>query len=285
MIDLYFFLFIFFAWLLARWACIVSRKVPIWVERDWRHQATSFLAQKDVMNPGLAEAESDEISAKPSFSWWTPVELQKKGRCGWVPFAGPALLRDWRSLWSEVWVCTLAVFLYIFVLFYKNELGLSVGLERVFWGIIFFAWLQALTNVDYKTQFLPDIMTLPLLWLGLFVAVLTPGLVSPSHAVQGAIIGYLTLWGLSKAFLLLRKQEGLGGGDLKLAAALGAWCGPVSIMGVIGLSAFIAIGFAIVLLIMRKPFSRFAYGPSLATAGIVAYLFFPIVLGIAELNY
>src|SRR5690606_32405316 len=92
-------------------------------------------------------------------------------------------------------------------------------------GAIVFAWfLIALTFIDIDHQLLPDDLTLPLLWLGLLFS-LGNVFVSPQDAIIGAVAGYLSLWTVFQLFKLLTGKEGIGYGDFKLFAALGAWLG------------------------------------------------------------
>ena len=118
-------------------------------------------------------------------------------------------------------------------------------------------------------------LTIPLLWLGLFIAVSSNGLLSSTLAVQGVIVGYGMLWALSKAFELLRKKQGMGGGDMKLIAAIGAWTGAQGALFSLGLASFLGLGFALVLALRRKNFNKFAFGPSIATAGVIMYIALP----------
>lgn len=275
-------LVVVFMWACARWANIVSKKVPDWIHADWNHQATTFLAQKDTVMTPDATAEEVVGDPAPAYSWWTPSRApqmrEQDHKLWWLPFVGPWLNKDYRGLWTEVWVTFLSVVLMLSVSTFIST-GVIEHLDnfRIVGGILFIAMLQCMTNIDHKTQFLPDLLTLPLLWLGLAWSVLQPGLVSPSSAVQGAIIGYMMLWGLNKAFWLLRRKEGLGGGDLKLAAAVGAWVGPLGALTTIGLSSFVAIGMAILLLVARKNYRKFAYGPSIAVAAVIVFLLEPFL--------
>ena len=92
-------------------------------------------------------------------------------------------------------------------------------------GALVFAWaLLALSLIDFDTQYLPDVITLPLLWLGLLVN-LDSAFTTPRASLLGAVGGYLTLWSVYWAFKLIAKKEGMGYGDFKLLAAIGAWVG------------------------------------------------------------
>lgn len=143
-------------------------------------------------------------------------------------------------------------------------------LETVF-GLIFTWVLIALTGIDFDTQLLPDRLTFPLVGLGL--AVNSVGLyVSPSQAIWGAIIGFLCLWVVYILFKLITGKEGMGYGDFKLLAALGAWMGPMQLPLIILLSSFVGAIIGIILLKVTKENKPFAFGPYLAIAGWVAFL-------------
>ena len=138
-----------------------------------------------------------------------------------------------------------------------------------------FLWtLLALTFIDFDTQLLPDDLTLPLLWGGL-VANLYGLFVPLRDAVIGAIAGYLVLWTIYWLFKLIRGKEGMGYGDFKLLAALGAWLGwkmlPLIILGSSVVGA--AIGIGLVVFKGRDHSVPLAFGPYLAIAGIIALFF------------
>ncbi len=131
--------------------------------------------------------------------------------------------------------------------------------------------LLALTFIDFDTQLLPDNMTLPLLWAGL-VANLW-GLFAPlQSAVIGAVAGYLSLWTIYWLFKLLRNKEGMGYGDFKLLAALGAWLGWQMLPLIVLLSSAVGaiIGIGLILFRGRDHNIPLAFGPYLAIAGAIA---------------
>ena len=133
-----------------------------------------------------------------------------------------------------------------------------------------YGWmLIALTFIDFDTQLLPDDITLPLLWLGL-IANSFGAFVDLRSAVMGAVGGYLVLWVVYWAFKLIAKKEGMGYGDFKLLAALGAWTGwqvlPVVIVVSAGLGA--VIGSLMLWLSRKGADTRIPFGPYLALGGI-----------------
>ena len=134
--------------------------------------------------------------------------------------------------------------------------------------------LIALTGIDIDTQLLPDNLTLPLLWLGLAVNLFDVWSDLPS-AVIGAMAGYLSLWGVYWAFKLATGKEGMGFGDFKLLAALGAWFGWQALPLIILLSSLVGAVLGIMLIWVRGQDRNvpMPFGPYLAGAGLL-YLFY-----------
>jgi leader peptidase (prepilin peptidase)/N-methyltransferase len=133
--------------------------------------------------------------------------------------------------------------------------------------------LLALGLIDFDTQLLPDIITLPLLWLGLLLS-LSGLFTHPVAAILGASIGYLSLWGVFHLFRLATGKEGMGYGDFKLLALLGAWLGWQYLPQIIILSACVgaAMGVLLILLRGRNRDLPIPFGPYLAAAGWISLL-------------
>ncbi|HYN54310.1 MAG TPA: A24 family peptidase [Methylotenera sp.] len=160
--------------------------------------------------------------------------------------------------------------------------GLLIGL--ISWKLGYssatlFAWvfifaLIALTFIDFDTQLLPDDITLPLLWLGLLFN-LNAGFTDLKSAVIGAMAGYLILWSIYWLFKLVTGKEGMGYGDFKLLAAIGAWFGWQLLPAVILLSSALGAGIGIALIVFTKRGREtpMPFGPFLAIGGIAALFF------------
>jgi leader peptidase (prepilin peptidase)/N-methyltransferase len=133
--------------------------------------------------------------------------------------------------------------------------------------------LIALAVIDLRTQLLPDSIVLPLLWLGLALG-LAPAFVSLQEAVIGAMAGYLSLWLVFHLFRLITGKEGMGYGDFKLFAALGAWMGWQMLPLIILLSSVVGavVGIGLVLLRRQGKDIPMAFGPYLAAAGWIALI-------------
>lgn len=135
-------------------------------------------------------------------------------------------------------------------------------------GLLLTWTLLALAGIDFRTQLLPDQITLPLLWLGLLLS-LVPLFVMPAQALIGAAIGYLSLWSVYWLFKLLTGKEGMGYGDFKLLAALGAWMGPVALLPIILLSSLVGavLGGVMIALRRHQRDMPMPFGPFIAVAG------------------
>jgi leader peptidase (prepilin peptidase) / N-methyltransferase len=142
----------------------------------------------------------------------------------------------------------------------------------------FCAAIVALACIDWDTTLLPDDITLPLLWLGLIVAALRWNpLTSLPDALWGAVAGYLSLWGVYWAFKLVTGKEGMGYGDFKLFAALGAWFGWQALVPIILMSSVIGavVGIAMKMASSLREGGYIPFGPFLAGAGLTALIFGP----------
>ena len=142
----------------------------------------------------------------------------------------------------------------------------AAGALLLIWG------LMALTFIDYDTQLLPDSITLPLLWAGLLLN-LFGTYTDLQSAVVGAMAGYLSLWSVYWGFKLVTGKEGMGYGDFKLLAALGAWLGWQILPLTILLSSLVGalLGITLIVLAQRGRNVPIPFGPYLATAGLIAF--------------
>ena len=141
-------------------------------------------------------------------------------------------------------------------------------------GLVLTWTLIALAGIDVRTQLLPDQMTLPLLWLGLILSLL-PLFVQSNASILGAAIGYLSLWSVYWLFKLATGKEGMGYGDFKLLAALGAWMGPLALLPIILLSSLIGaiVGGTFLAVQGRDRATPIPFGPFLAAAGWMWFVF------------
>ncbi|MGF1842961.1 A24 family peptidase [Vibrio clamense] len=142
-------------------------------------------------------------------------------------------------------------------------------------ALLFFTFvLIAATFIDLDTMLLPDQLTLPLMWAGIALSVFQISPVSLQDAIIGAMAGYLCLWSVYWGFKLLTGKEGMGYGDFKLLAALGAWLGWQHLPLIILLSSLVGLFFGLIQLRLQKQGidKAFPFGPYLAIAGWISLL-------------
>jgi leader peptidase (prepilin peptidase)/N-methyltransferase len=148
-------------------------------------------------------------------------------------------------------------------------------------AIVLTWFLIALTFIDIDHQLLPDSLTLPLVWIGLLLSLWgpqpagAPVAVDPHSSIVGAMAGYLSLWSVYHLFRLLTGKEGMGYGDFKLFAALGAWMGWKMLLPIILIAAAVGAVVGIAMLAFRgqSRSTPIAFGPFLAAAGWLMLMF------------
>ncbi|MFM5004383.1 A24 family peptidase [Aeromonas hydrophila] len=263
---LYFSLVFLFSLMIGSFLNVVIHRLPIMLEREWQAEYLGYfnpeaLPQQEerynLMVPrsacphcGHAITAMENI---PLLSW-----LWLKGRCRecQAPISARyPLVELLTALLSLVVAAT-----------YPPGWGLLAALLLT-WVLV------ALTFIDLDKMLLPDQLTLPLLWGGLLFN-LTGGFAPLADAVIGAMAGYLVLWSLYWAFKLLTGKEGMGYGDFKLLAALGAWLGWQALPIVLLLSSLVGafIGIGLILLRNHHQNKPIPFGPYLAIAGWIALL-------------
>ena len=254
---------------------VVILRLPRRLEHDWREQARELLSDVDLGAPLPAVSEPETappdlvftgshcphckhplspLDNIPLLSW-----LALRGRCRYCK--API---SWQYPLVEL-LTALASAAIAWKFGYDWQLAAGLALT---WTLI------AASGIDVRTQLLPDQLTLPLLWLGLLVA-LVPLFVTPSSAIIGAAIGYLSLWSVFWLFKLSTGKEGMGYGDFKLLAALGAWMGAMSLLPIILLSSLIGaiVGGTALALQGRDRSTPIPFGPFIAAAGWSWFVF------------
>lgn len=269
---------------------VVIHRLPIMLEREWQAEARYFLGEETAedqpngQTDGQTDSQADD--QKDTFNLaWPPSQCPACARR--IRFRENIPLISWLILRARCPGCGNAIsWRYPFVELLTGLLFL-VTFVTFGWGWellaawIFTAFLITASAIDADTTLLPDQLTLPLLWLGLSVN--SWGTFTDlQSAVWGAIAGYLVLWLVYHGFRLLTGKEGMGYGDFKLLAALGAWMGWMMLPIIILISATVAaiVGLLLILLLGRDRNLPIPFGPYLAAAGWIA-----LVYGDSLLNF
>jgi leader peptidase (prepilin peptidase)/N-methyltransferase len=238
---------------------VVILRLPRRLEHDWRMQAS------ELLDAGLAESAPPDLVRTRShcphcghaLSAFENVPL-----VSWLALRGRCRHCGKRISWQYPLVELLGAVASALVAW-------RFGFEWQLAAALVFTWiLIAAAGIDARTQLLPDQLTLPLLWIGLLVSLL-PLFVEMSQAILGAAFGYLSLWLVFWLFKLATGKEGMGYGDFKLLAALGAWMGTASLLPIILLSSLVGalVGGAILLLRGQDRSTPIPFGPFIAAAG------------------
>lgn len=246
---------------------VVIYRLPLMMDRAWRRDCSEFLGLEsdtsdnekfDLIWPG-SRCPHCKTAIKPYQNIPVVSYICLQGRC--AECKRPISLR------------------YPFV---ETLTGLASALIAWHFGFsaatlfaLILTWaLITLSGIDIDHQLLPDSITLPILWLGLLLSL--SGLYTDSHAsIIGAVAGYLSLWTVYKLFKLVTGKEGMGYGDFKLLALLGAWLGWQYLPVIILLSSLVGalVGITMIVTVKRDHKIPIPFGPYLAAAGWLALLF------------
>ena len=261
---------------------VVIHRVPVMMEREWRSQCAEMLdpeakpEQQQAYNLVVPRSRCPNCDHQITALENVPVlsYLALKGRCsecGWrIPLRYPII---------EL----LTGLLSVLVVWRFGISAAAAGALLLTWALI------ALSAIDFDTQYLPDSITLPFLWLGL--AFNMAGIYTTTQAsVLGAIVGYLALWSVYHLFRLVTGKEGMGYGDFKLLALFGAWLGWSAVPLIVFLSAFVGaiVGIALITLRGHDRNIPIPFGPYLAVAGWIALMWgeqlLDAYIGVSGLN-
>jgi leader peptidase (prepilin peptidase)/N-methyltransferase len=267
--SVYFYTTVFvFSLVVGSFLNVVIHRLPIMMEKSWLCECREYL-EDELIKPTKKQKEGvynlsvprsacpkcdHKITAKeniPLLSW-----LLLRGKCS--NCANPISIR-----YPLVELLTAVLSLVVAAHFGPTQMTMLY---------ILLTWvLIALAFIDLDTLLLPDQLTLPLIWLGLVASVWGLGL-SPTDAIIGVCVGYLSLWSIYWIFKLATGKEGFGYGDFKLMAVFGAFLGWQSILLILILSSFVGALFAIVIVYRHKKSIPIPFGPYIAIAGWISLL-------------
>lgn len=258
---------------------VVIYRLPLMMQREWRLQADEIVAEPGpelpdgpfnlVLPRSRCPSCGEQIAAAnniPVVSW-----LILRGKC--ANCKSPISMR-YPAIEAMTALLTGMV-----------AWRFGFGVEAL--AAIVLTWvLIAICFIDIDHQLIPDSMSMPLIWIGLFLSLFHPMsgsemlFVAPKDAIVGALAGYLSLWSVNYLFRMIRGKDGMGYGDFKLLAALGAWLGYQMLPMIILVSAAVGATIGIGMIIFLKHDRRvpIPYGPYLATAGWVAMMWGPALM-------
>jgi leader peptidase (prepilin peptidase)/N-methyltransferase len=244
---------------------VVILRLPRMMELAWKREA------REVLDLPAEDA--------PAFSLVRPASTCPKCQSGIKPWHNVPVV-SWLLLRGRCANCQTRISAQYPLV--ELACGVLSGLCAVKFGwspqlaaALLFTWvLLALAVIDLRTTLLPDDLTLPLLWLGLGLS-LVPVFAAPEAAIVGALAGYLSLWTVFQLFKLVTGKEGMGYGDFKLLAAIGAWLGWSALPMVILLSSLVGavVGIGMIVFMRHDRRVPIPFGPYLAAAGWLGMMY------------
>ena len=258
---------------------VVIHRLPIMLDRQWKLQADELLG-KESAPP--AEPYNLVVPRSACPHCGAPIKSHQN-----IPVVSYLLLGG-RCATCKAKISPRYPIVELSTAILSAAVALRFGWHWQTVAALMFTWaLVALTVIDLDHQILPDVITLPLLWLGLLLSLawsagLTPPIpVDPTSAIIGGAAGYVSLWLVYWAFKLVTGKEGMGYGDFKLFGAFGAWMGWQMLPLIILFSAFAGAVVGIVLIAVRGRDRNIPipFGPYLAAAGWIALMWGPQIVG------
>ena len=243
---------------------VVILRLPRRLEWQWKRDATEVLEQPEIYDPpppGIVIEPSHCPHCKHRLSWYENIPV----------FSWLALRGKCRHCQAPISAQYPLVELLTGLLAVASVWQFGFGWQG-FGAIVLSCFLVALSGIDLRTQLLPDQLTLPLMWLGLIGSL--DNLYMPAKpALLGAIAGYVSLWLVWWLFKQITGKEGMGRGDFKLLAALGAWVGLQGILPIILLSSIVGaiVGSVWLATQGRDRATPIPFGPYLAIAGWIVF--------------
>jgi leader peptidase (prepilin peptidase) / N-methyltransferase len=278
--DIQFFIFLsaILGLLFGSFLNVVIHRLPKMMEREWQQNCRDFLKQSN--NEPLVDDE------QPRYNLVIPRSACPS--CGHQISAIENIpVISYLFLQGKCKKCDVPISArYPFVELLTGILFAGISYKLGATGLTFACWililaLVALTFIDIDTQLLPDDITLPLVWIGLLVnmehGLIDKGFCDLNSAVIGAVAGYLALWSIYWLFKLVTGKEGMGYGDFKLLAAIGAWFGWQLLPAVILLSSIAGtiVGISLIIFARHGRETPIPFGPYLAMGGIAALFWGP----------
>jgi leader peptidase (prepilin peptidase) / N-methyltransferase len=251
---------------------VVILRLPKRLEWEWKRDSLETLGQGDLYDPpppGIVVEPSHCPHCQHKLSWYENIPL----------FSWLALHGRCRNCKTPISIQYPAVELLTMLLVTACVWRFGFGWQG-FGASLLSCFLIAMSGIDLRTQLLPDQLTLPLLWLGLIASV--DNLFVPAKvAIAGAVLGYLSLWVVYWVYKQLTGKIGMGHGDFKLLAALGAWAGYKALLPIVLLSSIVGavIGSIWLMTKGRDQATPIPFGPYLAIAGWIVFLWGEDLIG------
>lgn len=252
---------------------VLIHRLPIMLKNEWTSDCREFLAEQtkteefkesktvEVFNLAIPRSQCPSCGHKitaieniPLISW-----LFLRGHC--------SACHNKISIRYPLIELTTALFSIL--------IAYTFGVQWFTLAALILTWsMISLSFIDFDTQLLPDNITLPIMWMGVLMSLLSISPISLEDSIIGLLLGYLSLWSIYHLFKIVTGKEGMGYGDFKLLALLGAWLGWQSLPLILFLSAVVGsiVGISLILFLGRDKNIPIPFGPYLASAGFISLI-------------
>ncbi|ALR09635.2 prepilin peptidase [Xylella fastidiosa] len=252
--------------LLGSFLNVVILRLPRRLEWQWKRDAREIMEMPDIYDPpppGIVVEPSHDPVTGDRLKWWENIPV-----LSWLLLRGRSRYSG-KSISLQYPLVELLTCLLVLASVWRFGFG-----WHGFGAIVFSCFLVALAGIDLRTRLLPDQLTLMLMWLGL-IGSADNLFMAAKPALLGAVVGYLSLWIVAALFKLIFNKEGMGHGDFKMLAALGAWCGLKGILPIILISSLAGVVLGSVWLVVRghNRTTMIPFGPYLAVGGWIVFFF------------
>ena len=262
-----------FALLIGSFLNVVIYRLPLMMQREWREQCDELLR---TPAPAMPEGTFNLVLPRSTCpACGAPIHAWQN-----IPVISYLLLRGkCASCQQEISTRYPLIELFTAILAAICAWRFGFGWEALM-AIGLTCALVAISMIDYDHQLIPDSIVVPLVWIGLAMSLWQPNVaagtlfVLPTDSIVGALVGYLSLWSVYQLFKLATGKEGMGYGDFKLLAALGAWLGVAAVPIIILMSAVVGaiVGIGLIVLRGRDRQLPIPFGPYLAAAGWITMI-------------
>lgn len=257
---------------------VVIHRLPVMMQRDWFNQCKEFLLETCHITLPQPQNAKQVLEQPQTYNLALPASHcpkceNKISLLDNIPILSYLLLQG-KCRNCQAKISLRYPFIELLTAILSIVTAMHFGMQIIVIPALILTWsLIALAWIDIDEQILPDDITLPLLWAGLLLNIQGYFCTLP-QAILGAAIGYLSLWSLYWIFKLLTGKEGMGYGDFKLMAMLGAWMGLKSLLPIILLSSLVGAVVGITLIVLKKQEkdNPIPFGPFIAAAGWITFI-------------
>ena len=270
---------------------VVIYRLPIMLKKEWKYDCIAFLSDLSLEAEKPAKKNPEEkvehdLTIDPNEN--APVEAFNlsvpRSRCPSCGHKITALenipIISWLFLRGRCSACSNKIPLRYPLIELSTALlsilvAYTFGVQWFTLAALILSWsMIAMAVIDFDTQLLPDNITLPIMWLGVSMSLLSISSINIENSIIGLMLGYLSLWSIYHIFKLVTGKEGMGFGDFKLLALLGAWLGWQALPLILLLSAIVGsiVGLSLIIFLGRDKNIPIPFGPYLASAGFISLI-------------